>query len=179
EIRTPMTAILGFTDILLRNLNNPDDIESANIVKRNGEYLIGVINDILDLSKIEARKVELEQVRVNTIEVIRDIVALMQIKADLKGLELVVSFENPIPESIVTDPTRLRQILINLLGNAIKFTETGYVELRTRIINREDSFAQLQFDVIDTGIGISKTALAQIYQPFTQADNSTTRKYGG
>ena len=179
EIRTPMTAILGFTDILLRNLNNPDDIESANIVKRNGEYLIGVINDILDLSKIEARKIELEQVRVNTIEVIRDIVALMQIKADLKGLKLVVSFENPIPETIVTDPTRLRQILINLLGNAIKFTDTGYVELRTRIINREDSFAQLQFDVIDTGIGISKEALAQIYQPFTQADNSTTRKYGG
>ncbi|MCA9007928.1 MAG: response regulator, partial [Planctomycetaceae bacterium] len=90
-----------------------------------------------------------------------------------------VSFENLIPETIVTDPTRLRQILINLLGNAIKFTETGYVELRTRTINLEDGFAQLEFDVIDTGIGISETALAQIYQPFTQADNSTTRKYGG
>ncbi|WP_339688255.1 ammonium transporter [Gimesia maris] len=179
EIRTPMTAILGFTDILLNNLRKKEDIESANIVKRNGEYLIGIINDILDLSKIEARKLELEQVRVNTIELIRDIVALMQIKADLKELELVVSFDNPIPETIVTDPTRLRQILINLLGNAIKFTDSGYVELRTRTIHLEDGFAQLQFDVIDTGIGISETALAQIYQPFTQADSSTTRKYGG
>ena len=179
EIRTPMTAILGFTDILLNNLRKKEDIESANIVKRNGEYLIGVINDILDLSKIEARKLELEQVPVNTIELIRDIIALMQIKADLKELELVVSFDNPIPETIVTDPTRLRQILINLLGNAIKFTDSGYVELRTRTIHLEDGFAQLQFDVIDTGIGISETALAQIYQPFTQADSSTTRKYGG
>lgn len=179
EIRTPMTAILGFTDILLGNLQNKEDIESANIVKRNGEYLIGVINDILDLSKIEARKIELEQVRINTPEIICDIASLMQVKADSKGLKIVISFENPIPETIMTDPTRLRQILINLLGNAIKFTETGYVELRIKTINSANGAPQLRFKVIDTGIGISETALAQIYQPFTQADSSTTRKYGG
>ncbi|KAA0141029.1 ammonium transporter [Gimesia chilikensis] len=179
EIRTPMTAILGFTDILLGNLKEKEDIEAAHIVKRNGEYLIGVINDILDLSKIEARKIELEQVRVDTQEIVRDIAALMQVKADLKQLKLKIEFENPIPETIVTDPTRLRQVLINLLGNAIKFTETGYVKLRIQTINLEDSCAQLRFDVIDSGIGISEAALSQIYQPFTQADSSTTRKYGG
>lgn len=179
EIRTPMTAILGFTDILLGNLQNKEDIESANIVKRNGEYLIGVINDILDLSKIEARKIQLEQVRINTSEIICDIASLMQVKADSKALKIVISFENPIPETIMTDPTRLRQILINLLGNAIKFTETGYIELRIKTTNSANGAPQLRFKVIDTGIGISKTALAQIYQPFTQADNSTTRKYGG
>ena len=179
EIRTPMTAVLGFTDILLGNLKEKEDIEAAHIVKRNGEYLIGVINDILDLSKIEARKIELEQVRVNTQEIVRDIAALMQVKADLKQLKLKIEFENPIPETIVTDPTRLRQVLINLLGNAIKFTETGYVKLRIQTINLDDSCAQLRFDVIDSGIGISEAALSQIYQPFTQADNSTTRKYGG
>jgi len=179
EIRTPMTAILGFTDILLGNLQDKEDIESANIVKRNGEYLIGVINDILDLSKIEARKIELEQVRINTPEIICDIASLMQVKADSQGLKIVISFENSIPETIMTDPTRLRQILINLIGNAIKFTETGYVELRIKTINSANAAPQLRFKVIDTGIGISETALAQIYQPFTQADNSTTRKYGG
>lgn len=179
EIRTPMTAILGFTDILLGNVQNKEDIEAANIVKRNGEYLIGVINDILDLSKIEARKIELEQVHINTQELISDIASLMQVKADNKGLKIIIEFENPVPETIVTDPTRLRQILINLLGNAIKFTETGHVGLRIKTINTENGFPQLQFQVIDTGIGISETALAQIYQPFTQADSSTTRKYGG
>jgi len=129
--------------------------------------------------KIEARKIELEQVRINTPEIICDIASLMQVKADSQGLKIVISFENSIPETIMTDPTRLRQILINLIGNAIKFTETGYVELRIKTINSANAAPQLRFKVIDTGIGISETALAQIYQPFTQADNSTTRKYGG
>tara|TARA_R110002111_G_scaffold117466_3_gene179508 strand:+ start:6129 stop:9128 length:3000 start_codon:yes stop_codon:yes gene_type:complete len=179
EIRTPMTAILGFTDILLGQLKNKEDIEFAKIVKQNGEYLIVVINDILDLSKIEARKMKLEHVPINVQEFVSDLAALMQVKADSSGLKFRITFENPIPETIISDPTRLRQILINLLGNAIKFTETGSVELRIKTIQPESTSAQLQFEVIDTGIGISENALAQIYQPFTQADSSTTRKYGG
>tara|TARA_R110002095_G_scaffold89232_1_gene77863 strand:+ start:2398 stop:5379 length:2982 start_codon:yes stop_codon:yes gene_type:complete len=179
EIRTPMTAILGFTDILLSQLKNKDDLEFAKIVKQNGEYLIVVINDILDLSKIEARKMKLEHVPINVQEFVSDLAALMQVKAVSSGLNFRITFENPIPETITTDPTRLRQILINLLGNAIKFTDSGSVELRIKTIHPENASAFLQFSVIDTGIGIAEDALAQIYQPFTQADNSTTRKYGG
>ncbi|QDT94788.1 ammonium transporter [Gimesia aquarii] len=179
EIRTPMNSILGFADILLGNLNDEENIESATIVKRNGEHLIEIINDILDLSKIEAGKITLENMQINTREIVSDIASLMQFKADSKGLNFIISFQNPIPETITSDPTRLRQILINLLGNAIKFTKSGSVELRTQLIQSKDASPQLQFDIIDTGIGLSEEAISQIYQPFTQADNSTTRKFGG
>ncbi|MBT6157512.1 MAG: PAS domain S-box protein [Planctomycetaceae bacterium] len=179
EIRTPMTAILGFTDILVDNVTGPENIAAARTVKENGEYLIELINDILDLSKIEAGKFDVEQIDCSPHEIIANVFSLMKVRAAAKGLPLEVRIDGPIPETICTDPTRLRQILINLLGNAIKFTETGSVELVTRLLNGASGEPELQFNVIDTGIGISDDKIETLFQPFTQADSSTTRQFGG
>ncbi|PHS06128.1 MAG: hypothetical protein COA78_14655 [Blastopirellula sp.] len=179
EIRTPMTAILGFTDILLGNVVNPENLEAAHTIKRNGEYLINLINDILDLSKIESGKIELELSDYSPHRLIGDTLSLMRVRATAKGLPLEAHFDGPIPETINTDPTRLRQILINIVGNAIKFTETGSVQILTRLLNKEGEEPRLQFDVIDSGIGIASDKIDKIFQPFAQADGTTTRKFGG
>jgi PAS domain S-box-containing protein len=179
EIRTPMTAILGFTDILLDNVNTPDAIDAARTVKKNGDFLLNLINDILDLSKIESGKLEVEQVASSPHQIIADVVTLMGVRAKAKGLPLDVEFDGPVPETICTDPTRLRQILINVVGNAIKFTETGSVEIVTRLLNETDEEPKLQFDVTDSGIGIPADKIEKLFKPFTQADGSTTRKFGG
>ena len=132
EIRTPMTAILGFSDNLLATSRDASQLEGLAIIKRNGEHLLQIINDILDLSKIEAGKLELERIRCSPRQIAADVVDLMQVRADAKGLALRVDFHGPIPAEIQSDPTRIRQILINLVGNAIKFTETGGVHPRPR-----------------------------------------------
>lgn len=179
EIRTPMTAILGFNDILLDNATEPEIIDAALTVKRNGEYLINLINDILDLSKIEAGKFEVEQLECSPHGIIADVASLMRVRAKAKGLPLNVQFDSPIPKTIQSDPTRLRQILINVVGNAIKFTETGSVEIITRLLNESGEESKLQFDVTDTGIGIAADKIDKLFKPFTQADGSTTRTFGG
>ncbi len=179
EIRTPMTAILGYTDILLGNVNKPENIEAARIVKENGGFLINLINDILDLSKIESGKLEIEKIECSPHDIIANVTTLMSVRASEKDLQLNVRFEGGIPETIHSDPTRLRQVLINLIGNAIKFTETGSVQIVTRLLNELSEDPVLQFDIIDTGIGITEDKIEKLFQPFTQADNSTTRKYGG
>ncbi|MBN1491004.1 MAG: CHASE domain-containing protein [Phycisphaerae bacterium] len=182
EIRTPMTAILGFADVLLEhgNLENapPERIEAAKTIKRNGEYLLGIINDILDLSKVEAGRMVVEHVSCHLCTLVADVASLVKVKADGKGLGFAVEYLGAVPEMIRTDPTRLRQILINLLGNAIKFTEVGGVRLVIRFIYAKDK-PVIQFDVVDTGVGITEEQLARLFQPFTQADASTTRKFGG
>jgi len=179
EIRTPMTAILGFTDILLNNVERPENIDAIRTVKANGEYLLEIINDILDLSKIEAGKFELEQMECCPQGIIADVASLMRVRATAKGLALNVQYEGPIPETMQSDPTRLRQILINVVGNAIKFTETGSVRIVTRLWNKMGEEPKLHIDVIDTGIGIPSGRIEQIFDPFTQADGTTTRKFGG
>ncbi|MFK7777481.1 MAG: ATP-binding protein, partial [Gimesia sp.] len=179
EIRTPMTAILGFTDILLGNVVNPEDIDSVQTIKRNGESLIGLINDILDLSKIEAGKLDVEHIDCSVSQVISDVSTLMRVRATAKGLQLGVKFDGAIPETICSDPTRLRQVLINIVGNAIKFTETGSIQIITRLENEEGSEPKLQIDVADNGIGIAEENIKNLFSPFTQADGSTTRKFGG
>ncbi len=188
EIRSPMTAILGFTDTLGENIVKPENVEAISIIKRNGENLIKIINDILDLSKIEADKMRLERVVCEPSQIVSEVIDLMRVRADAKGLELHTEFQGPIPETINTDPARLRQILINLLGNAIKFTEEGTVKLLVRCITEPANHKSapnpkklpcLQFDVIDTGIGISDEHGAMLFQPFMQADTSATRKFGG
>jgi PAS domain S-box-containing protein len=179
EIRTPMTAILGFNDILLDNVTKPENIDAARTVKQNGEYLINLINDILDLSKIEAGKLDVEQFDCSPHEIVANVVSLIRARATTKGLALDVRFDGLIPETIQSDPTRLRQILINILGNSIKFTETGSIQFVTRLLNEPGEEPKLQFDVIDTGIGIAAGQIEQLFQPFTQADNSTTRQFGG
>ena len=179
EIRTPMTAILGFSEILMDDIKDHEQLEAVATIKRNGEYLIGIINDILDLSKIEAGKLEIEEVKCSPVKIVDEVLSLMRVRATAKSLPLEVEYQNLIPEIIHSDPTRLRQILINLLGNAIKFTEIGKVQLITRLLDPEAEDPKLQFEVIDTGIGMSLNQIDKLFKPFTQVDSSTTRKYGG
>ncbi len=184
EIRTPMTAILGFSDLLLENLERPENIAAANTIKRNGQHLLELINDILDLSKIEAGKLKVEAIEFSPSEVIGTVTSLMRVRAEAKGLSLSATYRGGIPKTILSDPTRFRQILTNLIGNAIKFTTTGSVHLVVGLVpippdadGRQSPC--LRVDVTDTGIGMTKEQAAKLFKPFVQADSSTTRKFGG
>ena len=179
EIRTPLTAILGFAENLLDQ--SASELERRDAVKtilRNGEHLLGILNDILDLSKIEAGKLSVERIEVAPTRLAADVIAIMRVRAEAKGLSLALRYTSPIPEKILTDPTRLRQILINLLGNAIKFTERGGVELCVRL-EPNGGEPQMRFDVIDSGIGMTDAQVQRLFEPFSQADGSTTRRFGG
>ncbi len=182
EIRTPMTAILGYTEVLREDgeLDSapPQRVEAIKTIQRNAENLLGIINDILDLSKVEAGKMEVERTRCAPTRVIEEVRELMQIRADAKGLALHTEWVGVIPESIETDPARLRQILINIVGNAIKFTEQGAVRIITRYVPDEAN-PQVQFDVLDTGLGMTEDQVCRLFQPFMQGDTSMARKYGG
>ena len=186
EIRTPMTAILGYSENLLDpDLTQEDRTSAIHIIRRNGQHLLEIINDILDLSKIEAGKLRAEFVRCSPGQVVADVHALMQVRAEPKKLTWKVEFHGSIPEEIQTDPTRLRQILINLVGNAIKFTHSGEVRLVVCQVhsaahaNNARGGTLLRFDVSDTGIGMTADQLKTLFQPFTQVDTSMTRRYGG
>ncbi|MFQ5412324.1 MAG: ATP-binding protein, partial [Phycisphaerae bacterium] len=186
EIRTPMTAILGFTETLLEpGLSEAERTKAINIIHGNGEHLLAVINDILDISKIEAGKLEIETISCSPIQIIADVCSLMRVRADEKGLPLRVEYDGAIPETIQTDPTRLKQILVNLLGNAIKFTDKGEVRLVARcdcsatVAGRWADSPMMAFDIIDSGIGMTPEQKAKLFDAFTQADSSMTRRYGG
>ena len=178
EIRTPMTAILGFADLLAGECDADAGkrAEYVGTIRRNGEHLLAIINDILDLSKIEAGKLHLDSSSVDCAAVARDVVALMDVKARAKGLTLGLRFDTPLPERVVTDPVRLRQILVNLVGNAVKFTEVGCI---TIALSCDPAVSLLRFDVIDTGIGISPEDCERLFGAFEQADASTSRRFGG
>lgn len=180
EIRTPMTAILGFTDVLLEALESggrtrDEQVEAARTIRRNGEHLLELINGILDLSKIEAGQLAVEQVRCSPCGLIADVASLMRVRAEASGVHLRLEYAGPMPEYIHTDPLRLRQILINVLGNAFKFTELGSVTLRSRLV----ADGRLEFDVIDTGIGMTAEQAAGLFRPFNQGDTTATRRFGG
>lgn len=180
ELRTPLTAILGFADTLHEpQQREAESLDAVRIIQRNGEYLLGLINDILDLTKIEAEKMTVEQIRCHPCQVVADVASLVRVRTDAKGLSFKVEYTGDIPETIQTDPTRLRQILLNMISNAVKFTEVGGVRLVTRLVRRCDGRALMQFDVIDTGIGMTADQVARLFSPFTQADTSTTRRFGG
>lgn len=180
EIRTPLTAILGFAENLLEpQVSEAERLSAVKTIFRNGEHLLGIINDILDLSKIEAGKLEIERLAFSPIRLAADVISIMHVRASNKGLPLRLKYLTPMPETIHSDPTRVRQILINLLGNAVKFTEKGFVELRLQFDRSEPWRPRLKFNVVDTGIGMTPEQLAKIFEPFTQADGSTARKYGG
>jgi PAS domain S-box-containing protein len=178
EIRTPMTAILGYAQTLAENIEGDENLEAIETVQRNGKYLLVIINDILDLSKIEAGKALVESIPHNPCLLVAEVVDLIKGRARAAGLRLEVEFVGEVPETIETDPTRMRQILINMIGNAIKFTEIGSVRLIVRF-EGEGEAARLRFDVQDTGVGMSEDQVANLFQPFVQADNSTTRRFGG
>jgi PAS domain S-box-containing protein len=182
EIRTPMTAILGYADLLLEQADgNPMLRESVTTIQRNAHFLLEIINDILDLSKVESGKLELETVPASPRRLVEDVVGLLQVRAVDKSLRLNAEFPTAIPSSIKTDPTRLRQILVNLVSNAIKFTPGGTVDIRTEFHPSADNPAagELRFAVSDSGIGMTPEQIQRLFRPFTQADSSTTRKYGG
>ncbi len=179
EIRTPMTAIVGFADILLERPTEAEALESAQIIKRNGEHLLNIINDILDLSRIEAGGHSVEISLCAPRDIVADAIATMKVRADAKALPLKLEFAGEIPENIKTDPIRLRQILLNIIGNAIKFTEVGSVRVAVRCDTGSDGQAMLQFDVIDTGMGLSQQELGLLFQPFFQSDSSAHRRFGG
>ena len=179
EIRTPMTAILGFADVLRANVRNSEDIDAAETIQRNGKYLLGIINDILDLSRIEAGKMELEHIPCSPSQIVSDVVSLIEVRAAAKNIGLTVEFDGPIPVEIRSDPTRMRQVLIHLVGNAIKFTEVGGVCLKLQLLHPDFEYPKLKFSVIDTGIGMEEEQVARLFQPFVQADSSTSRKFGG
>jgi signal transduction histidine kinase/sensor domain CHASE-containing protein/ActR/RegA family two-component response regulator len=177
EIRSPLTAVLGYTDLLLEDNPAPVSRDWIERIKRNGEHLLAVINDVLDLSKIEAGKLQVEQESCTTLEFFDELVRLMQVRSQARGLDLVLEFRTQVPPQIRTDPHRLRQILMNLVGNAIKFTERG--EVRITVQATRDESPQLIVDVIDTGIGLSTEQIEKLFAPFTQADSSMARRYGG
>jgi signal transduction histidine kinase/ActR/RegA family two-component response regulator len=182
EIRTPMTAILGFAELLEADESSADAevrLDAVHTIRRNGEHLLEILNDILDLSKIEAGKLDVERIRCSPLQIVEDVRGLMQVRADAKGLSLVTRAVGQIPDSIETDPTRLRQILINLASNAVKFTEVGGVTLEVRYEDEGGAAPRMHFDVVDTGIGMSPDALDRLFLPFSQADTSTSRRYGG
>ncbi len=183
EIRTPMTAILGFAEVLLGEPDFDDapreSIEAIHTIQRNGKYLLELINDILDLSKIEAGKLDVEPAVCSPIEVLDDVLTLMRVRAEAKNLPLTLEFASGVPELIHCDPLRLKQILINLVGNAIKFTEVGGVCMVACTVHQLGKPTLLQIDVTDTGIGLTEEQVWNVFRPFCQADSSTARKYGG
>ena len=181
EIRTPMTAILGYSDLLLQQeLDAVERDEFLRTIQLNGNHLLGIINDILDISKIEAGKMTVEQLVCSPCSIVGEVASLMRARAVAKSLSLQVDFSGPVPETIHTDPTRLRQILINLLGNAVKFTHHGGVRLVVRMTDPlESPNPHIGFEVIDTGVGMTPEQRTAIFRPFSQADTSMTRRFGG
>jgi PAS domain S-box-containing protein len=180
EIRTPMTAILGYSDLLMSaNLSCQEQRQFLAGIQRNGKALLELISGILDLSRIEADRLTLERTDCSLRQVIDDVLSVVQVRAEEKGLSLDVDYEFPLPETIHTDPGRLRQVLANLVGNAVKFTEHGAVRITIRFVQETDRPARIQFAISDTGIGIPADQLGKLFEPFTQVDGSATRRYGG
>jgi len=179
EIRTPMNGVLGMTEMLLGTGLSDTQRNYTQLVKQSGEHLLVIINDILDFSKIEAGKLTVEYINFNLWDLLDDIHTVYTPQAEAKNILLHFDIANDIPVAICGDPNRLRQIMANLLGNAIKFTEQGRILARVRIASEDNQAVMLRFEVHDTGIGIAHEARGRIFEAFSQADDSTTRKYGG
>lgn len=180
EIRTPLGAMLGFADLLLDpHITREEHSNYLEILIRNGEQLSIIVNDILDLSKVEAGHLTLEFMAVDPRSIVMDVLSLLEIKAREKNLPLSFDADSNTPEYVCTDPHRVRQVLLNLMSNAIKFTHHGSIQVRSYRLQTEGAHIQMAFEITDTGIGIDPTQVEQIFEMFVQAEESTTRKFGG
>ncbi|MCF8349078.1 MAG: response regulator [Bacteroidales bacterium] len=179
EIRTPINGIIGFTDLLLKTPLNKTQLQYAENVNISALSLLGIINDILDLSKIEAGKMDLDLIKTDIIELAEQSADIIKYHAGKKGLELLLNIQPDLPRFAVLDPVRVKQILVNLLGNAVKFTDSGEVELSVSYKSVNEKYGIFHLSVRDTGIGISDTQQTNLFKAFSQADTTTTRKYGG
>src|ERR1019366_6286612 len=179
EIRTPMNGVLGMLELLDGSPLQAEQREFVRTASRSAEALLTIINDILDYSKVEAGKLSLERIECDLRNTVEDVTTLLSERAHAKGLELVSDIRPDVPTMIWGDPGRLRQILLNLAGNAIKFTESGEVVITVQRARTVDDSSQLHFEITDSGPGIPPEATARLFQPFSQADSSTTRRFGG
>jgi TMAO reductase system sensor TorS len=179
EIRTPMNGILGMTDLMLNAHLGERERRFVHTIERSADSLLSIVNDILDFSRVEAGKLVLEEIDFDLQEVIEDTVELLGKRAHMKGLALTTSISPALPRDVRGDPARLRQVLVNLLGNAIKFTEAGEVSLRVKLEGEDSEHAVVRVEVTDTGIGLSPEVHRSVFDAFSQADGSTTRRYGG
>ncbi len=179
EIRTPMNGIIGMTALLADTVLGRVQREYAEAIRTSSNSLLAIINDILDFSKIEAGKLEIESLEMDLRGNVEEVGSMMALQAAMKDLELIVDVRSDVPQTVLADPQRIRQCLVNLVGNAIKFTTQGEIVIEVRLEGQSDGIAQVRFEVRDTGIGVAPEARAELFQPFTQADSSTTRKFGG
>lgn len=179
EIRTPLTGLLGTANLLRSTPLNADQLDYLEVIHQSADSLLVIINDILDFSKIEANKVTLEEIEFNLNDLTSDVTKMLSYSAAQKGLEFETAFPERLHNHVIGDPARIRQVLLNLISNAIKFTAKGTVRFQVRLLREFDGMARLRFEVTDTGIGMNEEALTAVFGAFSQADTSTTRKYGG
>jgi hypothetical protein len=182
EIRTLLGAMIGFAELIRESPSlSADQSQSVSTIVRNGRQLLRIVDEILDISKVESERINIEHIRFPLSQVIEDVRSLLQFQAEAKGLQLLWQNDPGLPENVISDPTRLRQILLNVIGNAIKFTNRGHIRVRTSATDPAPSGHRLtiQFEVADTGVGISPEQERRLFQPFAQADSSMTRKFGG
>ncbi|MEA3495346.1 MAG: response regulator [Bacteroidota bacterium] len=179
EIRTPMNGIIGTVEILKKMNLTPQQCEFLDIIELSGNNLLTIINDILDFSKIESGQIEIEKIAFNLHEELRKIVKMLEMKAKDKNIYLRLEVDSSVVQFVESDPVRLSQIIINLINNAIKFTNKGGVTIKVKPIIEQDDSTKVRFEIIDTGVGISKEGIKKLFKSFSQVDASTTRKYGG